>query len=813
MDKFTPADGVEAQATQFDFAEDQKEFHIQRRLVDLARPGRAVGMDISIGTPATRFTIAAGWGYTLRGDYLETAGSANMALRDYATGVENLVCACYREVAGSAEAHELDGLSRDTIVERSVELRVFTRTEFDALPTSEGDDFADNLATSDVSTNAQDRIIVLAIVLGKGFTGPTPSTYSSPDLANGNIVQQELVPYVLTAEIEDDSDVTGVNLMSIDNDAPEGTGVLRCVVTNATTKTFAWQAPGGSFGSTVAVTTTLASQELTVVSGGYSLGIEVIPTLLPTAAATYNADITIAQLYEDDAPMFSARDVLLRSKKGHYVPRQTNPHGTGYTDLAEQVIMLPKPVVLGTDKLDTEEETFEPRITTAAAADSLSDLTNLWEQTGGNAGVGYTRFFRGADGTFIITMNANWNGTDWDKDVADVSSMFTWSRFGVTWAKDQGTSTPVASASFDYVFSSGVFDESSIPQGLFRLGNSFTTGTDTQRPRVQFIFDGSEDRLHLVSIDDSDGTDAPMHLYYAGDSGLEFVSNARWNGTQWTATEAGSPSHRICFYAGGMISSYKASGAAPWGNGSWDSTPFTLDNDGFRVVTPMDIEGGRTVRAGTTGSYSLDSPRFATSKTLDTSTTPGERVLFSEVINSTDDIGFRQYAYADSLTFRTEFAYGCVFNSGTDRWSADNSGAGSCGVTRVGPGELIKYRKNSPFPASWADNDWDTCDVAFGQIITDGAGAITTQTGMNYSAAVDGGNLYIQVTFDTPMQSDEYSITFGTTAPSAGTEQFFAYGNDALGFRIAGNDLDGAAVVVNFGSTAAGIGFACRCLA
>lgn len=489
-------------------------------------------------------------------------------MADYSSGVVNYIVLVYRETTGTPRAHESDGQTYDTLASRSSEIKVMTETEYNALPASaDSSDLKNNLETADLTTDAQDRILIIARVLGKGYTGSTPNVYVSGDLTNGNIDQQNYFTPQKTAYISGTLNITGVNLKNLSTDTPVGTdGVLSYTVAS---NEFTWEAPTETTPSAaVAVTMTNEIEEITLTAnGGSTLTIEVVPDLLPSSDQTDT--VIVENFYANNGPVFSAEDALHRSKKGSYLPTSIDPHGLGYGDLAQQIGVIPNTLLVGTSRLSSEAHSLVPRLSTPASTVGSVDRTLMWEMGGGSH---HVRLYKRSNDNFEVTMNASWDGTQWVLDQSGQSaSKMEQSEYGlVTYVYSAGT-TPFTDADFKHMWSS-------TPTGLTALGSGFTsTDTDREVPRVQAIYSDTANKKTLVMEvrPPIGGTDFTFRIY-ADTTGLDIVANASWDNATalWSQIESAKESFRLRFQGTDtrVIFDYKAAAAGTWADTAWVGT-------------------------------------------------------------------------------------------------------------------------------------------------------------------------------------------------------------------------------------------------
>lgn len=405
-------EGVEVHQTALRNQVREATFQTQRRSIDLSSGGgRVTGLALTVGTPTYVFDFEAGHGYSDRGDIIEYDGVVGQGLNDYTLGAENLFVLLYREEATTTEAHESSGTSQATEVLRSSELQVMSRTEYNALLAAFDADLETDLNGADVSTNAANRALILAVVLGKGFTGPTPNGYVDADFTNGNITQASLAP-LIGAALEYPTpfyENIGINLRSITQNTPTGIGTLELITNSASDRRLRWTAPGDAAGAQVAITLTNLVDTVTLESSttDYSLVVDVVPEMLFPAAGIFvsplSMDVTVAVLADQgDAPIFSAKDAVHRGAQGSSPASSTDPHGTAVEDLVQQAASLPRSLVLGSGISTSLIHGTKPRILSTSSAASTRTLQ--WEIYGAN---GSTRLYSSTNASELVH-NARW---------------------------------------------------------------------------------------------------------------------------------------------------------------------------------------------------------------------------------------------------------------------------------------------------------------------------------------------------------------------------------------------------------------------
>ena len=783
MDKSLYPDGVVVDSAQLAHTETSKQFHIQRRTVDTSRGGRVSGLEVTInGTVTSRFDISSGHGYTGRGDYIEDVdGGESFALADYTSGTSNYFVLIYRETAGTPKQYETSGnTTRNTVSARDSELRVISQAEYDGLADTHSVDFAENMSSADLTQNAQDRMIVLGVVKGKGFTLTTPNGYVADDYTNGNITKTALFSAILTAALPTVPTITGANIKSIALANGEGTGSLKLYghsqgSATATGWTLSWAAPGGTEGTQVAFESSTTPQVITCATNGDStktISVEVFTSLLPQDASTYTDAVTTDLLYEDTAPTFSVRDELHRHKTGSYVPTPIDPHGMGFGDFGQQVANLGKLLFLGNDVLSTEAVALLARIT-AAVRTATGERTLMANFTGGSSGD--SRIYVTPAGNIEFTRNARWDGTTWTRDVSN--SAFKWVYdTGFTEYAKTSTGTPWADTAWD---NSVLAVKGSVSLGTDLL----STENNLLIPRIKAPrpAGGSGYKRQLLSQSRlANDTGIPVSIYAATETmsgygpALEIIINGLWNGyTNWVASDNAQAMVMLVVDAYGVSVYSTFDNTASDSVGSWSNLLKlnALDED---HTMKGSFTVSDSVRAGSAleGGASASTPRLILGDALDTAAQA--RYLLEETVCAAG-AGWRRYIYKSGDDIFSEEALNCAWNSSTSRWVADQTLA-SAQVIRKGSTGQIQFVKDSPTAAqTWTDSvalttGWHRRFGAYGNIV---APSNTDLNGLVYADMNVAAKMTLRI--DYP---------FALVA-----EQSLAVSGNAVNFNLAGYAL------------------------
>ena len=739
-------EGTEVHASALQDGEQQKAFHIQRRFIDSTRPGRASGLTLSApGSDApggaTRFGISCGWGYTPRGDIVEFSGETGIALSDYTTGVENLIVLCYRENPGSPEPFEDGGSTRNTISTRSAQLKVITRAAYNSLPPYADGDLATNLKVADTTKDSQDRTLILASIFGKGFTGSTPNAYTglSPqqnngptgDFANGTIVQQDVLGPFLTAIAPPNVaqstviQAPGINIKAISPNTPVGFGTLRLFILFGGGWSIGWNAPDSSGHSsapvagTVTISASNVPQVLTITSGTATsdpvtptIQIEVVTDLFPVVLGTRTDVYVIKDLYTDPGAAFSTIDNLHRSKLGSYVPTAMDPHGTGYPDFAQQVAIIPSPIVAGTGYLGSAIQQALARLVVPGASVGRTGFFD----TGSNGSYHIRGYYNADAKRFEITTNCRWDPSvnEWIPDIAGFNpQLYYFTSTGVV--TDGFTGLTRFSTALSPFHDTDFFPQLSIG-GATAIGHTLRdTAIHATIPRIKVDRSDNLQRTLLFRDDaNGEGGVANLDIYLCGNDafdpaqppsfefaiGAEFDQNGNWNkyGTN----------HPIKFSMGEdgfEIVTFNATSISSWVDTSW-VTVLTLTPQKMTYSGIVDVGSGRLATDGTDQVF----PRFLAR--ISPGGVANARWLASEIkmINSSIPASVRKYVYYDGSNYFHEEVFGAIWNpaGGFGFWSPDSNNASLLPtmylVRYTTSGVLFYYKTNTA--GTWLDSGW-----------------------------------------------------------------------------------------------------------
>lgn len=699
MDRFIPSDGVEVRASHLKATNDAVAYHIQRRLSDGSRAGIASGLRVGVDGTA-QFSITAGRAYTARGDLIEVPTSITaISLSDYTTSVASYLCLVYRETTSQQAAHESDGTSRATIASGSYDVLVLLESEYNALSETDGSTFKDDVVNADLTTNTTNRIVILARILGKGYTAGAPNGYVTGDLTNGNVTQQAEYTATLTAAVVGTPTVLGVNIKSVGDDNPTTAslggvlGELTLVVSSSgTVRTMSWAAPGDTAGTGVVLATSgIDTVTLTSNDAVSTLTLECAVEIMSKVDGTYDDDISVSVFYNDYGPQFSVSDALHRSKMGSLVPTAINPHGMGHQDFGQQVVNMNVPVVVGDDYFGAEKS-LQARITTQAGSSQARTL--LWQMTGG-AGDAHIRFWKDNSDQLEVTWNADFDGTTYVRDDVTRSYQVLLGETALSCSiNEAGGST---FSTWSEIFNTKMQGGSSLLQmGIGFLASNATALTS----RVNMPYSNSSGGIIRTLIWESRGgttTGRVVRVYRTNGvsaSGatdpFELVYNAAWNsGTnRWdrdsaadsTKIEVGDACaiyHRLAGSSNSWLDSYSL--------GGWENRSFQCDSSGnVTILGDVDLDSDLDV----TGNVDIGGTLTAGTLVLETDTpaAPVTQTLYRDLMpRFWGRVHFTTTNGSPASTIDTSFSFGggVQYGPGIDSVSIASTGTPPNSATSV----------------------------------------------------------------------------------------------------------------------------------
>lgn len=308
MDGTRYVDGVLIDQTQLSRTEASKAFQILRHRLDNWETGIHSGLVLTVNpVNQGRVDLSLGTGYAPNGEYVEVvADQFNIPMADNALGATNWVVAFYTELLTSPNPHETNGTLQPTERARSVRIRVFTPTQFAALPPTD----------PTYATDSRDRGVLLGIVTATGGA-----------LSQTNILQPASWRGLKYATIGTPP-IEGVSIIVVSDRTPDGAGSLKF---ETGPNRLSWGAPGEvGYGASVAVPND--GVYLLFALGGTAIQVSVMVASLPTAMSI--APVTIRGVYTQDVPRMSGTDRHHRSLVGTGIPNTRNPHGLSIDDIA-----------------------------------------------------------------------------------------------------------------------------------------------------------------------------------------------------------------------------------------------------------------------------------------------------------------------------------------------------------------------------------------------------------------------------------------------------------------------------------------------
>ena len=314
MERTLYQDGVLVDSVMLNRTETSKAAEILRNRVGWNSRGVATGGVVTANLiNSDRVDITAFTGYTPSGEFISGNAAVNQPLSNYTASVMNYVCAIYTETNTNSQPHETDGYSYPTKATASYRLRVFSETDFLALPDSD-----DNLAN-----DAIDRALVLATVQAEGI-GVAITVINLPTDYNNILFTN---PILL-------STISGITVLGVDSDCPVGTSVLSFDDSAAPNYDFNWHAYGHAFAGAATTITADGIYTLTDNSGTW-IKIEVVVSQLPIIGGSTTENIDISNLYEQEIPRVSSEDHLHRNYVGTGIITVKNPHGMSFDDITD----------------------------------------------------------------------------------------------------------------------------------------------------------------------------------------------------------------------------------------------------------------------------------------------------------------------------------------------------------------------------------------------------------------------------------------------------------------------------------------------
>lgn len=619
MDRSLYPSSVEVDQPTLENTEATKAYHIKQRWADAGNGGIAEGCAVTVGANPIQVDVAAGRAYAPNNELVIVPAAGGLSLSVYTANTRNYVCAVYGEEESRPAARAFDGRTSNTRVQGTARLRVFSKAELDALP----------LTHTDMSVDARDRTVVLAVVTANGTAVP---------LTGASI---ELPPPVFTALVglDQPQTITGVVFTAIDQETTlteDATATLLARLlytpgaTPPSTATLSWRMPDDSYGAAVPIPSdgvyTLATDD------GQTVTVQVYTNQLPlTPSVNVEEDFEIYDVYS--AERFSAADLLHRARTGTIAASRANPHGQRVGDLGDPVADIAHTVRVGGGLVGTAAQAQVPRLT---GPQNTNDLYNLWWETpleffGLNTTV---RVYTNAGGLLYVTSNARWDGTNWNKDEPAAGAQVFGLGSSVSYlTRDAGSPAPWTEAQWTAQPFSLTGSTANFPLRSIFGANLLATAADALLARAQANFATTGRTLLFASQRATSASGTQLRVYRAvapstgGAFALEFVFNGAWDdgSSNWVKDDVTSPTLKVSASAAGAFGVRRraAGSSSPFtdadGAGGWDETGLSTTITVVGGITAQDFRAN--------GSYVLPTgPAFWAS-------VPGVSGLFD---NTTD---------------------------------------------------------------------------------------------------------------------------------------------------------------------------------
>lgn len=572
MDRSNIPTKVEVRRGDLTNIESTKSFHILKRTVDFSQPGIVSGLTLqATAGSTTRIDLLAGYGYAPNGELVELATPLEgQPVGTLTVGEPSLVGLMYRETETKPGAAETDGVARPRRVVRSSEFKVFTASQWQALPAS---------FDSDLTADARDRFLICGVV-------------SLPTLASDPLSITVPPTFGLVKTIVQPSNLTGVVITQMTpataNSDPfpfPGVADPAHLVFQPSTGLLAYAAPFDGVdllqaspfnGAGVGVPVNVSGGgtfNINSANGLVGLIVTVDQYLLPstTAGASVTDDLAVTTLYTQTADRGSAKDDLHRHKTGSKIPTARDPHGLRFSDIATLLEELVGTLKIGTGYVTTLAQAEVPKIVIPAnplidqATGSLR-YQDLFETPGSSHSFGAAlapmriRIYRSGTDSLCILLNAKVlnqgtnatfvraaaNGDNVDAQ----SAMIELSPFAVVfYARDAGSADTWDFTQWDRVqFFHSFSSNTTTFNGSLVLGTGLHTLAGRLTPRITTDYSvgaANDIRTEITSSSRSGGGGAIFRRFrssVAEPTGInqadvvEDVLNANWNASTglWT---------------------------------------------------------------------------------------------------------------------------------------------------------------------------------------------------------------------------------------------------------------------------------------
>lgn len=559
-------ESVEVASTDLQLETNQRIAEDNERLIDIATPGVASGLAITInGSDNKLFDIDTGHGYCPNGQLItNTAPILGHALSDPTLNVVNYVTLMYTEAGSAPRAIESTGNRANTVETGIFRVVVLSATAFAALTAT----------SSNLAINAKDRALVIGTILSKGSGNPlliSGIVSANRALADSNPITVRMPSPATVTGVE----AVGTNYGSTGLPPTLGAGTLTLDNSTPTAPTLAWQCNGDTIGSPVNVA---AGGYFDLTAGGPSLSVLrvfVSPELFPVPSVTAYTDTVILDqnLYPIEiSPELSAIDRRHRKTFGDAAPNTSNVHGTRGSDISP-VLRVQQGIILGDGLAADVAHSTIPRM--YAVATVGADYSLMAEWAGAVVGITHRIYVDGVGNKFETT-NAYWDAanTNWRKDTEG---------FGATLERQTDLlheiDTRAPSAGSPWV--TGAWERASIEtrtgttvQKVFDIsGDNMDASDAVSSGYLQSMLSATTARWQLSAIIDAI-TNIGYRRYAVISGGKLFEEetiNARWDGTNWNrdVSSDGAMKHSRTPATGDINYWFDATATAAWVDANW----------------------------------------------------------------------------------------------------------------------------------------------------------------------------------------------------------------------------------------------------
>lgn len=611
MDRTLYTDGQEVTQRQLRRTEDTRVFHILDRFTSTSQLGVRFGLAVTANTlNSSLVDVSAGFGYAPNGELIELEERIQGIAVDITSG--SVIGLVYTEIESDPAAHESDGTSSNTKVQRAVRLAVLTPFEYQSLAESD----------LDLAVDARDRLLILAVVTQDG---------------NGNLVIEDAPDFLDVIVTITQSIIPGIVITGIDpttartNPAPlPGTPEEAELAFTPTTGNLTYKAPHDTVAG--AAQNVSGGGTFTLSSGnGMTITVEAYPSLLPTSGPTITDDsLVVDYLYDKIADRVSAKDEAHRNLLGGQTPSDSNPHGLRVSDIATLYELLPGVLELGGD---LNEASVLAAATTPRLITRNSDLylagpaafTLIWEMPGAGVSAGpFTlRWYLDQYDTLVLTANAQWDSasSQWQRDTGSNASM----RLDLAGAAmvlyqtaatdpDNWPDSDWSVNEFHSMNSNRTQFTGNLELGLLKLETE--TEVETSRLQTHYskfvgrkrtliwesrgvtsvsglspVFDTGESYMAIYRVSGADG------IFTSDTDALEIVRNAVWDDAGAGSWSRVGPS----LYAAKVLISnlrialLQRTGTSPWADGDWDHTTSLTFGASSTLSLPGPVESGDSI--------------------------------------------------------------------------------------------------------------------------------------------------------------------------------------------------------------------------